>query len=123
MLFSQTDPILESSSNIKYYCANYVYPELLHQMDKCKMSIWNNAWSDQFDFTPGQKSNFELVDSDSSNFIDTFKTVTHNIMLIQAQSLDPTIDTSQIDLSFGELDLAPIIPITTGNIVKEAQCH
>ena len=51
MLFSQTDPILESSSNIKYYWCNYVYPELKEHMKNAKISIWNNTWSDQFDFT------------------------------------------------------------------------
>ena len=38
MLFSQTDPILESSSGIKYYSCNYTYPELKQQMTSAKMS-------------------------------------------------------------------------------------
>lgn len=124
MLFSQTDPILESSSNIKYYCANFVYPELKSHMASCNISIWNNTWSDQFDFTPNKDGgpNFKFIDEDGDGFIDSFKAVTQNIMIIQAQKQDPTLDLSNIDLNF-EDEQVPLIPITTGNIAKPAKCH
>jgi hypothetical protein len=124
MLFSQTDPILESSSDISYYCANFVYPELKAHMSSCNISIWNNTWSDQFDFTPNKigGSNFKFIDDDADGFIDSFKTITQNVMIIQAQQQDPTLDLSQIDLNFNE-EQVPLIPITTGNIPKPAKCH
>lgn len=123
MLFSQTDPILESSSNIKYWWANFTYPELKFQMEQWNISYWNNTWSDQFDFTENKRGgNFKLMDEDADNFIESFKSITHNIMLVQAQQADPTLDLSQIDLNF-EDGLAPLIPITTGNIDKPATSH
>jgi len=122
MLFSNTDPILESCSNLKYWWANFSYPELQSQMNAWNLSIWNNTWADQYDFTPSsEKPNFKLVDEDGNNFIDSFKTLTHNIMLIQAQQQDPSLDISQINLNFEDENETPLIPITTGNIQKEAQ--
>lgn len=52
MLFTQTDPIIESSTNITFLChQNYSYPELMPQMAAAKLSMWNNKWSEVFDFT------------------------------------------------------------------------
>mmetsp|Transcript_19101 Transcript_19101/g.18732 ORF Transcript_19101/g.18732 Transcript_19101/m.18732 type:complete len:197 (-) Transcript_19101:25-615(-) len=63
------------------------------------------------------------MDEDGDHFIDSFKTVTHNIMLLQAQHLNPDLDLSQIDLNFEEKDQTPLVPITTGNLAKEAESH
>ena len=93
-------------------------------MKSCNISIWNNTWSDQYDFTPNKGSpNYKFVDEEGSNFIDSFKTVTHNIMMVQAQSQDPALDLNMIDLNFEEEEQVPLIPVTTGNIQKAAQCH
>ena len=122
MLFSQTDPILESSSNIKYWWNNFSYPELQEQMDKWKISIWNNTWTDQYDFTANSnKTNFQLIDEEAENFIESFDAITKNVMLVQAQQVDPTIDQSQIDFIIEEEMQVPLIPITTGSLPKEAQ--
>lgn len=84
-------------------------------MKNCNMSIWNNTWSDQFDFTVNKSSsNYKLIDEDGDHFIDSFKTVTQNIMLVQAHNQDPTLDLTQIDLNFEKEEVAPLIPITTG---------
>eukprot|EP00343_Euplotes_focardii_P000384 CAMPEP_0205801106 /NCGR_PEP_ID=MMETSP0205-20121125/2984_1 /ASSEMBLY_ACC=CAM_ASM_000278 /TAXON_ID=36767 /ORGANISM="Euplotes focardii, Strain TN1" /LENGTH=204 /DNA_ID=CAMNT_0053065301 /DNA_START=539 /DNA_END=1150 /DNA_ORIENTATION=- len=93
-------------------------------MDNCKLSIWNNTWADQFDFTPKSSGkNYKLIDEDGNHFIDSFKTVTQNIMLLQAQQINPSLDVSQIDLNFEDENAVPLIPITTGTIEREAQCH
>lgn len=93
-------------------------------MDNCNISVWNNTWSDQFDFTPNKGNpNYKFMDSDGTNFIDSFKTITHTIMAIQAASMDPSIDLSTISLNFDDENEAPLIPITTGNLPKPAQCH
>ena len=93
-------------------------------MESCNLSIWNNTWADQFDFTPKSSgSNFQLVDEEGEHFIDSFKTVTQNIMIIQAQQMDSSLDLTQIDLNFEEESNLPLIPITTGNLPKEAQFH
>jgi hypothetical protein len=62
-----------------------------------------------------------LVDEDAYDFIDSFQTVTQNIMLVQAQMSDPTLDLSQINLQIPSE--VPLIPITTGNIDKDADYH
>ena len=84
-------------------------------MKNWNISIWNNTWSDQFDFTVNRNNcNFKLIDEDGDHFIDSFKTVTQNIMLVQAQQQDPTLDLTQIDLNFEKDEMAPLVPITTG---------
>ena len=55
MLFSQTEPIIEASSNITFSSfQGYSYPELLQQMKLAKLSPWNNKWSEVFDFSAKQ---------------------------------------------------------------------
>ena len=52
MLYSQTDPVIESSSGMQFWCLQYAYRELSEQMQAADLSIWNNKWSDIYDFTP-----------------------------------------------------------------------
>ena len=52
MLYSQTDPVIESSSGMQFWCLQYAYRELAEQMQAADLSIWNNKWSDIYDFTP-----------------------------------------------------------------------
>ena len=52
MIFTQTDPIIEASTNITFHChQNYYYAELASQMIASKLSMWNNKWTEVFDFT------------------------------------------------------------------------
>jgi protein XRP2 len=62
MLFSQTEPIIESSSNITFLSAqNYYYAEFYAQMKQAKLSIWNNKWTEVFDFSKKEGgSNFAV---------------------------------------------------------------
>ena len=54
MLLSQ--PVVESSTNIKFIPMVYEYPELFSQMLPSRVSPWCNNWTDVFDFTPHQKA-------------------------------------------------------------------
>jgi hypothetical protein len=55
MLYSHTDPVIEASSDIKFYpLQHYHYPEMMAQMTEAQLSPWNNKWSDVYDFTPSQ---------------------------------------------------------------------
>ncbi|CAH3168235.1 unnamed protein product [Porites lobata] len=47
-----TQPIIESSSGMKFACYQYFYPELEGQFDAARLSIFNNNWSKLYDFTP-----------------------------------------------------------------------
>ncbi|XP_006090634.1 protein XRP2 isoform X1 [Myotis lucifugus] len=47
-----TQPIIESSTNIKFGCFQWYYPELAFQFKDAGLSIFNNNWSNIHDFTP-----------------------------------------------------------------------
>nr|XP_004668856.1 protein XRP2 [Jaculus jaculus] len=47
-----TQPIIESSTKIKFGCFQWYYPELASQFKDAGLSIFNNTWSNIYDFTP-----------------------------------------------------------------------
>lgn len=47
-----TQPIIESSTGMKFGCFQYYYPELALQFKDAGLSIFNNTWSNIHDFTP-----------------------------------------------------------------------
>ncbi|XP_042830118.1 protein XRP2 [Panthera tigris] len=47
-----TQPIIESSTNIRFGCFQWYYPELALQFKDAGLSIFNNTWSNIHDFTP-----------------------------------------------------------------------
>lgn len=52
MLFTQTEPIIEASSNITFSCLQeQTYPEVLSHLKLARLSLWNNKWSEVFDFS------------------------------------------------------------------------
>ncbi|OQR91292.1 XRP2-like protein [Achlya hypogyna] len=59
-LFSSTAPIVETSRNLRIGCCRSSYFALQEQLDKSKFSIWNNKWSEVYDFTP-QNGNWKAV--------------------------------------------------------------
>ena len=60
MLYTQTEPIIESSKNVKFSCHNYEYDEMFDQMKDAKLSYWNNKWTNVFDFTPNRGDSSKL---------------------------------------------------------------
>ena len=71
MLYSQTEvskivvhnteslflqPVVESSTNIKFLPQTYAYDELFEHFMGANISPWTNLWTDVFDFTPHKKS-------------------------------------------------------------------
>lgn len=46
-----TQPIIESSSGVRLACYNYYYPELAGQFLEAGLSVFNNNWSNIYDFT------------------------------------------------------------------------
>ncbi|XP_032232280.1 protein XRP2 [Nematostella vectensis] len=51
-LLCDSQPIIESSSGMKFGCFQYYYPELEGQFEKASLSVYNNNWSNIYDFTP-----------------------------------------------------------------------
>jgi len=45
MLFSHTEPVIESSSGLSFLCHQFSYPGFLDQMNQADLPIWNNKWT------------------------------------------------------------------------------
>lgn len=53
-LFTQTEPVIESSTGITIIPHQYVYEEMFYQMKEAKLSFWNNKYTEVYDFTPSE---------------------------------------------------------------------
>ncbi|KAE9043774.1 hypothetical protein PR003_g2046 [Phytophthora rubi] len=51
-LYSATEPVIETSSRLRFACFPLTYFSLQQQFRQAKFSAWNNKWSEIFDFTP-----------------------------------------------------------------------
>lgn len=51
MLYSQTEPVVEACTNIRFTTMTYWYEELLAQMQAADISPWANKWYSVYDFT------------------------------------------------------------------------
>uniref|UniRef100_A0A8C9TQY3 Protein XRP2 n=1 Tax=Scleropages formosus TaxID=113540 RepID=A0A8C9TQY3_SCLFO len=57
-----TQPIIESSTGMKFGCYQYFYPELAYHFKDAGLSIFNNNWSNIHDFTPvSGETNWSLL--------------------------------------------------------------
>lgn len=57
-----TQPIIESSTGMKFGCFQYFYPELAFHFKDAGLSIFNNNWSNIHDFTPvSGENNWSLL--------------------------------------------------------------
>ncbi|XP_043928009.1 protein XRP2 [Protopterus annectens] len=62
-----TQPVVESSTGMKFGCFQYYYPELAFQFKDASLSIFNNNWSSIHDFTPvSGETNWSLLPEDSN---------------------------------------------------------
>lgn len=52
MLYCDTQPIIESTTKIRFGCFHYFYPELKDQFASSGLSAYNNNWSNIHDFSP-----------------------------------------------------------------------
>jgi len=53
-LYSSTEPIIELSRGLQIGCYNYYYDKLREDMNESRLKLWNNKWSEVYDFTPPQ---------------------------------------------------------------------
>nr|XP_006135894.2 protein XRP2 [Pelodiscus sinensis] len=61
-----TQPIIESSTGMKFGCFQYYYPELALQFKDAGLSVFNNTWSNIHDFTPvSGETNWSLLSEDA----------------------------------------------------------
>eukprot|EP01105_Mastigella_eilhardi_P000256 TRINITY_DN1032_c0_g1_i1.p1 TRINITY_DN1032_c0_g1~~TRINITY_DN1032_c0_g1_i1.p1 ORF type:complete len:288 (-),score=63.11 TRINITY_DN1032_c0_g1_i1:274-1137(-) len=56
LLSSDTQPTIESSSNLRFGCYQAYYPELLAQFTAANLNVFHNEWSNMFDFTAAERN-------------------------------------------------------------------
>lgn len=70
-LMCDTQPIIESSSGMKFACLQFSYPQLEEQMKSAGLSVYNNLWYRVYDFTPlDQGNNWSLINVDSRKCLE-----------------------------------------------------
>ncbi|KAJ0412302.1 hypothetical protein ATCC90586_009492 [Pythium insidiosum] len=55
-LYSSTEPIIETSTRMRFACYPLTYFSLQHQFEQAKFSVWNNRWSEVYNFSPDHGS-------------------------------------------------------------------
>ncbi|XP_072900249.1 protein XRP2 isoform X1 [Hemitrygon akajei] len=101
-----TQPIIESSTGMKFGCFQYYYPELGYQFKDAGLSIFNNNWSNIHDFTPASdENNWTLLAED---------TVPHDyVPLPDSEELKAVRISTELNRS--------IVPVTRGQRQKSSE--
>lgn len=94
-----TQPIIESSSAMKFACFQFFYPELEGQFEAAKLSVFNNNWGNIHDYTPaaGERT-WSLLPEAASTHV-------HEYVDVPDQLSDRNISTSET---------MSVIPLTLG---------
>ena len=58
LLYSQTEPVIEKSSKVRFGCFRSSYFNLSKQMECAGLNPWQNRWFNVHDFTPGSGKNW-----------------------------------------------------------------
>jgi protein XRP2 len=58
--------VIESSSDVKFSCFSYFYPELATQFQQANLSVDKNDWKNIYDFTNKDVANFKIIDAISA---------------------------------------------------------
>ncbi|CAD5120847.1 DgyrCDS9400 [Dimorphilus gyrociliatus] len=68
-----SQPIIESTINVRFGCMQVYYPEFQSQMDEAGLSIYNNKWSSIHDFTPVPgEDNYTLLSTKDTNDLSSY---------------------------------------------------
>jgi hypothetical protein len=60
-LFCQTQPSIETSSELKFACLQTSYPQMKEQFKAAKLSPWNNEWFNIHDFNSASGRHFSFL--------------------------------------------------------------
>lgn len=101
-----TQPIIESSTGMKFGCFQYYYPDLAFHFKDAGLSIFNNNWSNIHDFTPvSGETNWSLLPEET-------------VVLDHVPPPDPESEFKSVRIS-ADLDRS-IVPMTKGGRRKES---
>lgn len=102
-----TQPIIESSTGMKFSCFQYFYPELAFHFKDAGLSIFNNNWSNVHDFTPvSGENNWSLLPEASA-------------VLDSVPGPDPESEFKSVRIS-GNPERS-IVPLTKGGRRKDSE--
>mmetsp|Transcript_10677 Transcript_10677/g.24326 ORF Transcript_10677/g.24326 Transcript_10677/m.24326 type:complete len:348 (-) Transcript_10677:89-1132(-) len=61
-LLCTTEPIIETSQNMRFACFDFFYFSLREQLERAKIKVWNNKWWQVHDFNKNpDKPNWDLL--------------------------------------------------------------
>jgi hypothetical protein len=88
MAYSQTEPVVEASSKITFIHNTFGYEGMFEHMKKNKLSIWNNKFTQIFDFSKGDTPNFtiDLNRDRCQNFVYDFEVMKEAAQAYQKDS-------------------------------------
>lgn len=92
-LLCQTEPVIETSSNIRFGCFNFSYFSLAEQCRKAKLNVWCNKWWQVHDFNKDDEGH-----SQNWSFLE---------------SREMLVDKKKSGLDQFELDVTSAVPFTT----------
>ncbi len=61
-LFCATRPVIENSKQLGFGCFDCTYANLPAQLGSAKLSVYNNYWSNVYDFTPSAAPNWHFLE-------------------------------------------------------------
>lgn len=122
-----TEPIIEASHDLTFLCHQYVYPELASQMEKGKLHVWNNKWSEIFDFSKRKDGqlNYKVVPDINLEYVPSMKMMQgmlQQLSKIVGKDLDSLKDVPQEAFQHVDLDVTvyqPLIPFTLGKCERK----
>jgi hypothetical protein len=121
-LYTSTEPIIETSTKLMIGCYTMTYFGLAQQFERAKLSVWNNKWSEVFDFTPseggGNKTSTNWAPMDMT-------TETHTKYIKNSDEAAARIDdTATTAASTADITLAltqsPTVPLSFGKAWSSA---
>lgn len=96
-LLCTTEPIIETSTNMRFACFDFGYFSLRQQLERAGLKLWNNKWWQIYDFNKNaDRSNWELFPQE------------------EAASL-LRIDACNGSISPEELSMERVVPVTLGS--------
>jgi len=100
LLFASTAPVVESSKNMRFGCFRFFYFNLAQQFKSVKMSVWDNKWSEVYDFTPGEGNfSFLPLDTKASDLVKPLSAV--GAAFVTKEEDEAHSDTDVVPLTVG----------------------
>eukprot|EP01006_Ploeotia_vitrea_P066214 TRINITY_DN94538_c0_g1_i1.p1 TRINITY_DN94538_c0_g1~~TRINITY_DN94538_c0_g1_i1.p1 ORF type:complete len:355 (+),score=10.16 TRINITY_DN94538_c0_g1_i1:52-1116(+) len=62
LVYCASKPVIESSKHIEFGCFDLFYFNLQEQFDRAELSVFNNKWSDVYDYTGSGVANYSYLE-------------------------------------------------------------